>query len=210
MSKTGDYLIGRIEEIEKSSGYPFDFLQSQYFSILNDLESGALLTDANPFDILAKCANAKAWGDPEAIKQKSAQPKKMYICDPDANKSCNRQGCVLMGGSCFTTPNRDFAGSGADGLPEEATPRKVLEMNTMIIASQKNNANLEKFKSEMEKTHPILIPDARFQMLDSETTKIRKHTHDTLWAVMLGFSACAGIVAIVIMMLIGLLSYARG
>lgn len=48
------------------------------------------------------------------------------------------------------------------------------------------------------------------KVFDPETTKIRKHTHDTLWAVMLGFAACAGLVIVIGLIIIGVLSYARG
>jgi len=63
-------------------------------------------------------------------------PKKQFICDPSANISCSRQGCVLMGGTCFTTPNVEFATSDHNGLPEEATPRKVLEMENLIAGAR--------------------------------------------------------------------------
>ena len=45
---------------------------------------------------------------------------------------------------------------------------------------------------------------------ESETAKIRKHNHDTLWAVLAGFTACAVLVVVFGLIIIGILSYARG
>ena len=141
-------------------------------------------------------------------EQEKTAPKKMYICDPSANKSCSRSGCVLMGGTCFTTLNREFAESGPDGLPEEATMRKVLEMKTMIQATRKPTLDL---RSKFGATSGCFnrLP-ASIKIIDPETTKIRKHTHDTLWAIMLGFAACAGLMIVIGLIIIAVLSYARG
>ena len=138
-------------------------------------------------------------------------PKKMYICDPSANISCGRQGCVLMGGTCFTTSNQEFAASGPNGLPEEATTRKVLEMKALIKSANNEPENKQEPVRKFGVTSTFF--DGRpvsITIIDSETTKIRKHTHDTLWAVMLGFGACAGLVVVIGMIIIGVLSYARG
>ena len=45
---------------------------------------------------------------------------------------------------------------------------------------------------------------------DAETSKIRKHNHDTLWAVLAGFTACAVLMSVFGLIIIGILSYARG
>ena len=45
---------------------------------------------------------------------------------------------------------------------------------------------------------------------DHETAKIRKHNHDTLWAVLAGFVACGALVVVFGLIIIGILSYARG
>ena len=68
MSKTGDYLIGKIEDIEKSTGYPFDFLQARHETILQEFSRGEHGTE-HPLEILAQRAEAKAWGDPETAKE---------------------------------------------------------------------------------------------------------------------------------------------
>lgn len=64
MSMTGDYLIGKIEEIEKASGYPFEFLQARHETILQEFSRGEHGTE-HPLEILAQRAEAKVWGDPE-------------------------------------------------------------------------------------------------------------------------------------------------
>ena len=64
MSKTGDYLIGKLEDIAKSSGYPFEFLQSRHEIVLQEFSRGEHGTE-HPLDILSQRAEAKAWGDPE-------------------------------------------------------------------------------------------------------------------------------------------------
>lgn len=136
-------------------------------------------------------------------------PNTQYICDPYANAECKHSNCVLYGGSCFTTTNRDFAGVGADGLPEEATPRKVLEMQSLIQSAKKPpSVAAEPFRKFGTTSSFFDGLPATVTILDPETTMIRKHTHDTLWAVMLGFGACAGLV--IGMIIIGVLSYARG
>lgn len=141
-------------------------------------------------------------------EQEKATPKKMYICDPSANTPCSKGRCALMGGTCFTTSNREFAESGPDGLPEEATMRKVLEMKTMIQSTRKPPFDL---RSKFGATSSCFngLP-ASIKIIDTETAKIRKHTHDTLWAVMLGFAACAGLVIVIGLIIIAVLSYARG
>jgi hypothetical protein len=203
-----------MEEISAKTGYDAAFLWARYHAILVEFDLGEHPVNADPLDVLRKRAEEKKWGQPDSVGKapEIMQPLKQYICDPSANISCSRQGCVLMGGTCFTTPNAEFAASDR-GLPEEATPRKVLEMNSMILSAQKNNADLEKFRTEMSSVRatPLFDAiDAKISIIDPETTKIRKHTHDTLWAVLAGFAACVILVVVLGLIFIAVLSYARG
>ena len=52
---------------------------------------------------------------------------------------------------------------------------------------------------------PMRMPD----MLESDTSKSRKHNHDTLWAVLAGFAACLALMVVGGLMVIAVLSYAR-
>lgn len=49
----------------------------------------------------------------------------------------------------------------------------------------------------------------RISYIDPETAKIRKHNHDTLWAVLAGFTACAVLMVVFGLIIIGILFYAR-
>lgn len=53
-------------------------------------------------------------------------------------------------------------------------------------------------------------PIRMMEQPDIDTTKIRKHTHDTLWAVLAGFIAGGVLFTVFGMIVIGILSYARG
>lgn len=42
--------------------------------------------------------------------------KAVYLCNPDSNKDCTKEGCFLNKGPCHSTLNRDCAVF-ADGYP---------------------------------------------------------------------------------------------
>lgn len=50
----------------------------------------------------------------------------------------------------------------------------------------------------------------RVMRMETETTKIRKHNHDTLWAVLAGFAAASGLMVIMAAIVLAILSFTRG
>lgn len=120
-----------------------------------------------------------------------ATPKKMYICDPDANIACSRSGCALMGGTCFTTSHRDYAASDASGLPEELTMRKYLEMQALTKSAKKGTP-------------------ASILIIHTDTSNIHKNKLDTLWSAIFGFGAGAVFVVAIGLILLGVLFYVKG
>lgn len=60
-------------------------------------------------------------------EQEEATPRKMYICDPNANTPCSKSGCALRGGPCFMTPSIEYSDVDSSGHPAEATIWRVLQ-----------------------------------------------------------------------------------
>lgn len=54
------------------------------------------------------------------------------------------------------------------------------------------------------------IANAKVTIIDVETAKIRKHTNDTLWAVLAGFISAGVLVVIMTLIVLGILFFAQG
>ena len=58
-----------------------------------------------------------------------------YLCDPNANESCPKKDCVMLGGNCFYTKDRDCALPDR-GTVEMLTPERLMQMQMLVRGSR--------------------------------------------------------------------------
>jgi len=123
------------------------------------------------------------------------------------NLFCGKSDCKGSAGSVHVKINVAATDLDKAFLKLRRIERKAIQLRGLI---PNNEAGFTKACAHPSKTMIFDHTSGRITHVDPETTKIRKHTHDTLWAIMLGFAACAGLVIVIGLIIIAVLSYARG
>jgi len=183
MSKTGEMIINTVEAISKKTGYSFKFLMEQYFEIA-DVER----VEGSPLAELEARAFAKQWGAPDEARDKGTRLETEQDIEDAMRLFRGKGGKKDAAGKVF--------------VKVEVDTSEIDKARAHLLAMRDNAEELSREIGRVNKE--------KTSFADQETTKIRKHNHDTRWAVLAGFAACAVLMSAFGMIIIGILSYARG